>query len=157
MITNYKMLSTTCWSASRRPALAIERSGYVRYLVVDELYTFDGAQGGDLACLIRRIKERVHTPPDHLWCVGTSATLGDGCTYRRVSLPEVHPHFWLPAVAIPDSATQRTSSPVRTSGSVTAAGPENECVWSIQQPSVSVGWLRILNANPCSKSVTIGK
>ncbi len=45
---------------------------------MDELHTFDGAQGADLACLIRRIKERVKTPEGHLCCVGTSATLGDG-------------------------------------------------------------------------------
>ena len=45
---------------------------------MDELHTFDGAQGADLACLVRRIKERVKTPPDHLCCVGTSATLGEG-------------------------------------------------------------------------------
>ena len=49
----------------------------LRYLVVDELHSFDGAQGADLACLIRRVKERVKTPKGHLICVGTSATLGD--------------------------------------------------------------------------------
>ena len=48
----------------------------LRYLVVDELHTFDGAQGTDLACLIRRLKARLKTPPDYLCCVGTSATLG---------------------------------------------------------------------------------
>ena len=44
--------------------------------MVDELHTFDGAQGTDLACLIRRLKARVKTPPEFLCCVGTSATLG---------------------------------------------------------------------------------
>jgi len=48
----------------------------LRYLVVDELHTFDGAQGTDLACLIRRLKARLRTPPGALACVGTSATLG---------------------------------------------------------------------------------
>jgi len=36
------------------------------------------AQGADLACLIRRVKERVKAPRGQLVCVGTSATLGDG-------------------------------------------------------------------------------
>ena len=49
----------------------------LRYLVVDELHTFDGAQGTDLACLIRRLKGRLNAPPGQLVCVGTSATLGD--------------------------------------------------------------------------------
>jgi len=45
--------------------------------VVDELHTFDGAQGADVACLIRRLKERLRTAPGSLICVGTSATLGN--------------------------------------------------------------------------------
>ena len=48
----------------------------LKFLVVDELHTFDGAQGTDLACLIRRLKARLRTPPGALACVGTSATLG---------------------------------------------------------------------------------
>jgi DEAD/DEAH box helicase domain-containing protein len=50
----------------------------LRYLVVDEIHTFDGAQGTDLACLIRRLKARLQTPKNFLACVGTSATLGGG-------------------------------------------------------------------------------
>ena len=49
----------------------------LKYLVVDELHTFDGAQGTDLACLIRRLKDRLNIPEKGLCCVGTSATLGD--------------------------------------------------------------------------------
>ena len=50
----------------------------LRYLVVDELHTFDGAQGTDLACLIRRLRARLQVPSDGLVCVGTSATIGTG-------------------------------------------------------------------------------
>ncbi|MGO9261130.1 MAG: hypothetical protein ACLQU1_33205 [Bryobacteraceae bacterium] len=42
------------------------------------MHTFDGAHGADLACLIRRVKERGKAPRGQLVCVGTSATLGDG-------------------------------------------------------------------------------
>jgi DEAD/DEAH box helicase domain-containing protein len=55
-----------------------QRPDTLRYLVVDELHTFDGAQGTDLACLIRRLKGRLGAAPGQLVCVGTSATLGDG-------------------------------------------------------------------------------
>ena len=44
--------------------------------MVDELHTFDGAQGTDLACLIRRLRVRLGAKDD-LICVGTSATLGE--------------------------------------------------------------------------------
>jgi DEAD/DEAH box helicase domain-containing protein len=78
LITNYKMLDYLLVRPRDFPLWRLNQPETLRYLVVDELHTFDGAQGADLACLIRRIKERVKTPPDHLCCVGTSATLGEG-------------------------------------------------------------------------------
>jgi DEAD/DEAH box helicase domain-containing protein len=42
------------------------------------MHTFDGAQGADLALLIRRLKQRLCTPERYLLCVGSSATLGSG-------------------------------------------------------------------------------
>ena len=49
----------------------------LRYVVVDELHTFDGAQGTDLALLLRRLRARLQTPEGYLICDGTSSvTLG---------------------------------------------------------------------------------
>lgn len=59
-------------------------SSVLRYLVVDEFHTFDGAQGTDLACLVRRLRDRLHCPGDALICVGTSATLGDPASHKDV-------------------------------------------------------------------------
>ncbi|HEY6342766.1 MAG TPA: DEAD/DEAH box helicase [Bryobacteraceae bacterium] len=76
LLTNYKMLD---YLLVRPEDLGLWRANdpeTLRYLVVDELHTFDGAQGADVACLIRRIKERLKTPKGHLICIGTSATLG---------------------------------------------------------------------------------
>jgi DEAD/DEAH box helicase domain-containing protein len=78
LITNYKMLDYLLVRPRDFPLWRLNEADTLRYLVVDELHTFDGAQGADLACLVRRIKERVHTPSNHLCCVGTSATLGEG-------------------------------------------------------------------------------
>ncbi len=47
--------------------------GGLRYLVVDELHTYRGRQGADVAMLVRRLKERCAAPD--LICVGTSATM----------------------------------------------------------------------------------
>lgn len=76
LLTNYKMLDFLLLRA--RDSVLWRHNGpdTLRYLVVDELHTFDGAQGTDLACLIRRLKARLKTPPGSLACVGTSATLG---------------------------------------------------------------------------------
>lgn len=47
--------------------------GGLRFLVFDELHTYRGRQGGDVAMLIRRLKERCAAPG--LLHVGTSATM----------------------------------------------------------------------------------
>lgn len=47
----------------------------LKYIAVDELHTFDGAQGTDLACLLRRLKRRLGIYDGYLCCVGTSATM----------------------------------------------------------------------------------
>jgi Lhr-like helicase len=42
-------------------------------LVLDELHTYRGRQGADVALLVRRVRERLS--PEHLQCIGTSATM----------------------------------------------------------------------------------
>jgi len=76
LMTNYKMLDYLLIRQKDSSLWAENGPDTLRYLVVDELHSFDGAQGTDLACLIRRVKARLKTPSDHLCCVGTSATLG---------------------------------------------------------------------------------
>ena len=75
LLTNYKMLDLLLTRPIDVPLWRYNEPGALRYLVVDELHTFDGAQGTDLACLIRRLRARLHVD-DALICVGTSATIG---------------------------------------------------------------------------------
>ena len=76
LLTNYKMLDYLLIRPKDQGLWVGNNPETLRYLVVDEIHTFDGAQGTDLACLIRRLKARLQTPANHLACVGTSATLG---------------------------------------------------------------------------------
>jgi DEAD/DEAH box helicase domain-containing protein len=76
LLTNYKMLDYLLIRPRDFPLWQNNIPESLRFLVVDELHTFDGAQGTDLACLVRRLKARLGTPDKHLCCVGTSATLG---------------------------------------------------------------------------------
>lgn len=76
LVTNYKMLDFLLMRQADAKLWAANDPDTLRYLVVDELHTFDGAQGTDLAMLIRRLKARLNVPADHLVCIGTSATLG---------------------------------------------------------------------------------
>ena len=75
LLTNYKMLDLLLTRPVDFPLWRHNASGVLRYLVVDELHTFDGAQGTDLACLVRRLRARLQAD-DGLVCIGTSATIG---------------------------------------------------------------------------------
>ncbi|MBR9925009.1 MAG: DEAD/DEAH box helicase [Gammaproteobacteria bacterium] len=76
LLTNYKMLDYLLMRPQDQKLWAYNGPDTLRYLVVDELHTFDGAQGTDLSLLIRRLRARFDLKPDQLVCAGTSATLG---------------------------------------------------------------------------------
>lgn len=76
LLTNYKMLDYLLLRPKDQRLWRYNSPGLLRFVVVDELHTFDGAQGTDLACLIRRLRDRLNLGGE-LACVGTSATIGD--------------------------------------------------------------------------------
>ncbi|MDM8536618.1 DEAD/DEAH box helicase [Desulfobacterales bacterium HSG17] len=76
LLTNYKMLDYLLIRPDDRPLWANNSHDTLKFIAVDELHTFDGAQGTDLACLIRRLKARLQSEPGSMCCIGTSATLG---------------------------------------------------------------------------------
>ena len=49
-------------------------------MAVDEIHSFDGAGGTDLASLIRRVRAKLGVKKGALACIGTSATLGGDST-----------------------------------------------------------------------------
>ena len=77
LLTNYKMLDYLLVRPFDFRLWRRNTPDTLRYLVVDELHTFDGAQGTDLACLIRRLRVRLGASREKLICAGTSATLGE--------------------------------------------------------------------------------
>ncbi|MCZ0945645.1 MAG: DEAD/DEAH box helicase [Gammaproteobacteria bacterium] len=83
LLTNYKMLDLLLTRPMDFPLWQHNAAGTLRFLVVDELHTFDGAQGTDLACLIRRLRTRLQAD-EGLVCVGTSATIGGPGDERAV-------------------------------------------------------------------------
>ena len=77
LLTNYKMLDYLLIRPKDRALWRYNEPNTLRYVVVDELHTFDGAQGTDLAMLLRRLRARLKVPPAQWVCAGTSATLGE--------------------------------------------------------------------------------
>ena len=53
----------------------------LQFLVLDELHTYRGRQGADVAMLVRRVREACESPD--LQCVGTSATMATEGTLAR--------------------------------------------------------------------------
>lgn len=76
LMTNYKMLDYLLVRPKDAGLWKDNAPDTLKYIAVDELHTFDGAQGTDLACLLRRLKSRLWTPAGYLCCIGTSATMG---------------------------------------------------------------------------------
>ncbi len=78
LLTGYRMLE---YLLVRREDQAIFRPGgapaALRYLVLDEVHTYAGALGAEVACLVRRLRGHVDRYGPSLTCVGTSATVGD--------------------------------------------------------------------------------
>lgn len=77
LLTNYKMLDYLLVRPKDAALWQDNGQETLKYIAVDELHTFDGAQGTDLACLLRRLKYRLGIPGGYLCCIGTSATMGD--------------------------------------------------------------------------------
>lgn len=73
LLTNYKMLDYLLMRPEDQ-LLWINSPG-LKFLVLDELHTYDGIQGSDVACLIRRLKAKLSLSKGKLCCIGTSATI----------------------------------------------------------------------------------
>jgi ATP-dependent helicase YprA (DUF1998 family)/very-short-patch-repair endonuclease len=71
ILTNFVMLELMLTRPDERKL--VESAKGLRFLVLDELHTYRGRQGSDVALLSRRVRELVGSP--ELQCVGTSATL----------------------------------------------------------------------------------
>ncbi|WP_416234410.1 protein kinase domain-containing protein [Lentzea sp. NEAU-D7] len=72
LLTNYVMLELMLTRPDDRRSL-IKMAKGLDFLVLDELHTYRGRQGADVALLVRRVREACQA--DRLQCVGTSATM----------------------------------------------------------------------------------
>jgi ATP-dependent helicase YprA (DUF1998 family) len=73
LLTNFMMLELLMTRQDKVDRQVIGNCAGLRFLVLDELHTYRGRQGADVALLVRRVRERLS--PKHLQCIGTSATM----------------------------------------------------------------------------------
>ena len=73
LLTNFMMLELLMTRQEEVDRRVIDNCVGLRFLVLDELHTYRGRQGADVAMLVRRVRERLR--PEQLQCIGTSATM----------------------------------------------------------------------------------
>ncbi|MEY9858507.1 ATP-dependent helicase YprA (DUF1998 family) [Catenulispora sp. GAS73] len=88
LLTNYVMLELMLTRPEERRGLIRAAQG-LSFLVFDELHTYRGRQGADVAMLIRRVRDACQSPD--VQCVGTSATMSSEGTIadRKVVVADV--------------------------------------------------------------------
>src|SRR5215469_9384455 len=73
LLTNFMMLELLMTRQEEVDRRVIGNCAGLKFLVLDELHTYRGRQGADVAMLVRRVRERLQ--PNKLLCIGTSATM----------------------------------------------------------------------------------
>ncbi|PZA06048.1 MULTISPECIES: DEAD/DEAH box helicase [unclassified Meiothermus] len=77
LLTNYVQLELLLTRGEDRFLFPPEHRGVLRYLVLDEVHTYAGLRGADVAFLIRRLCQHTGTT-ESLQVIGTSATVDRG-------------------------------------------------------------------------------
>jgi hypothetical protein len=73
LLTNFMMLELILTRYEDVDRRVVDHCQGLEFLVMDELHTYRGRQGADVAMLIRRLRQRLKA--QNLLCIGTSATM----------------------------------------------------------------------------------
>jgi Lhr-like helicase len=79
ILTNFMMLELLMTRQDDRDRTVMSNAEDLQFLVLDELHTYRGRQGADVAMLVRRVKNRL-APNHDLTCIGTSATMSSAAS-----------------------------------------------------------------------------
>lgn len=104
LLTNYVMLELILTRADEQQLVAAAQN--LRFLVLDELHTYRGRQGADVALLVRRTRDACNAAA--LQHIGTSATLasGSGWEQERREIAQVAARIFGAAVEPEDVITE---------------------------------------------------
>lgn len=76
LLTNFMMAELLLTRQDDLDTTVINNANGLEFLVLDELHTYRGRQGADVAILVRRLRNRC-APQKPLICIGTSATMAN--------------------------------------------------------------------------------
>lgn len=74
LLTNYMMAELLLTRQEQLDAQVVGNASGLEFIVLDELHTYRGRQGADVAVLVRRLRDRC-APDKPPICIGTSATM----------------------------------------------------------------------------------
>lgn len=77
LLTNFMMLELLLTRQDETDKKVIENARGLEFIVLDELHTYRGRQGADVAILVRRLRDRCRQDREPI-CIGTSATMASG-------------------------------------------------------------------------------
>ena len=115
LLTNFMMLELLMTRQSRLDQTVIENAQGLEFIVLDELHTYRGRQGADVAMLVRRLRDRLCRDRAPL-CIGTSATMSsqEDDAERAVAVAQVVSRLFgadLPPDAVIDETLERATDP----------------------------------------------
>jgi len=144
LLTNYVMLELVLTRPDERKHLIRAAQG-LRFLVLDELHTYRGRQGADVAMLVRRLRDSCASP--NLQVIGTSATMASGGTVsdQKAAVADVATRLFGSEVTsdrvIGESLTRATSSEPVTDEALRAAVLSAEGLGSLSYPELAANAL----------------
>jgi Lhr-like helicase len=126
LLTNFMMLELLMTRQAELDRAVIRNCEGLQYLVLDELHTYRGRQGADVAMLVRRVRERLGG--DAMQCIGTSATMASGESRedRNVQVAAVASRLFATPIDPFDVVTEtlvRNTNPAETAESVATKLP----------------------------------
>jgi Lhr-like helicase len=135
LLTNYVMLELMLTRPEERERLVDAAKG-LRFLVLDELHTYRGRQGADVAMLVRRVRDACQAH-DSLQCVGTSATMSSGGTVAeqredvaevasRIFGATVEPRHVITETLVRATTVRDASAAALTAGVLARGGAEDD-------------------------------
>lgn len=121
LLTNFMMLELLMTRQNELDQKVLENCRGLEFIVLDELHTYRGRQGADVALLMRRLKARVCAPERPPVAIGTSATMSsaDDEKERKHAVAEVASRIFGTPIAVDAVITeslQRVTDQTRSAG-----------------------------------------
>jgi Lhr-like helicase len=126
LLTNFMMLELLMTRQAELDRAVIRNCDGLQFLVLDELHTYRGRQGADVAMLVRRVRERLGG--EAMQCIGTSATMASGESRedRNAQVAAVATRLFATPIDPFDVVTEtlvRNTNPAETAESVASKLP----------------------------------